>query len=156
MTPGSPWLLTVWSLESCTELFMGVLWKSCSLPLHPLGQTRNLQISNEEHQQLSQKAKRNISISWVYALHCSCLPFKKVVYWGKNFIPPFKEISAVKGSCSTASVTSAYPNPRQVPESLLFCSDDKAPWRLHTPLATWGSQKLAGDPTWVRVLQWEF
>ena len=81
--PGSPWLLTVWPLESCTELFMGILWKSCSSPLHPLEQTRNLRISNEEHPQLSLKAKRNTSISWVYARHCSCPPFKKVVYWGK-------------------------------------------------------------------------
>ena len=109
----------------------------------------------KEHQQLSLKAKRNTSISWVYALHCSCLPFKKVVCWGKISSLRLEKFQLKRAACSTASDTSAYPYPRQVLGSPLFCSN-KAPWGRHTHLATRGSQRLAGDPTWVRVLQWEF
>lgn len=34
-------------LRELHRAFTGILLKSCSLPLHPLEQTRNLQISNE-------------------------------------------------------------------------------------------------------------
>lgn len=50
-------------LRQLHRAFYGSSLKKLFLTSSPLGQTRNLQISNEEHQQLSQKAKRNISIS---------------------------------------------------------------------------------------------
>lgn len=108
-------------------------------PLHPLDKPAASKQAMRSFSSFAVKARGTQPPAAFFLFTATRPHFKKILYWGEISLLPFTEVSAGKDSCSSV-VVSAHPHPQP-----RLHSQQMAPPGCCNPLATGGSQRLAGN-----------